>query len=1057
MIDASDKEEKTNSDLDPIEYQPHDNSDLPRVSEATYFNVYGERDEPAPIEPVRPSNLFWRRCLQLIDPSWFYNHLDRNSFKVVFRTFVQIWVTVIIAVVPRSANWIGDASYLPQIIGFILPSGDFLISINTILAVICLMYSLTGWMITVIAGAISTQIRGWPTAEEVSRALILEGTCTEANIESCLTAEIFSGRYLETRCSVIAAISLIFGVFMFGLTQQFHPMMKTPYVIGVITLVINTCYTVFFPIFEPKVIGLTVLKPMGVGLSLVVIASILIFPFTSSYKYFLGGIAVLSALEDVSKKNRTFFSSMKPSRDSFTNYRGLLSDIQLVRVKLPKLDVFLYSTGAEISYGRLSSDNAFEFSSRLKAILNVFAGYQYFYSLFQERKELITGRFETIRRHSTIGPRSASASGQNKLFAAFPSRYSEVGVYERGKSKQILEDRILSADPCEVTTLEDLDAVADAIRLHHEGYLESATVAIHAIKVWLSAANEFRAYSFLDRSAHIDEQKKSHELLLKAKLNLQEFILTHEKQGNGLSMSDLGQLHGREQTLSLISQSSVFLFLSGQIAAQLLALINFLLIIDDGRPTARFMVKLWPFGRPKRSHGIEERNTSRIRDPDALTPHTRVQVGMSKLFKAYDLLHNEFGWYWVRSALLVMVCAVPFFCRVSANYFYAHKLVWVVIMCAVSTSEYSAESVYMFISKVVFSFIGALAGMVGWYISTGSGNGNYYGYCVVTAVMYFVICYYRHFSVHLKPIPAIMIAVTPTLVLGTSWVDAKYGALDAGVGWRVFLFRFLSVLVGLCVAMLASIIPRVRSSKVAVRKAFADALEQVNVLQSRVCDFAIKRYENPGVHISSVGDELSDEIRKWLIFLAGIKAQMKSVQYEKIASGDWPTRKYERLHILITGIFQLFFLQYRVIDQVENTAEWIPHLVQRAAWNQPDFIADTVSLIYMTSEALRLKAALPELTNATMSLKHLEHLSAMWGTTKFSLNDRLYEEVAIEGDEKLKIKNLDLQKLLSHDGRLNVVSLLIMHMIYKRIDETTLVAKDLVGERYCYDQRLFEF
>lgn len=1070
MLEPEEKDSRaSNSDstanLDPLEYRPLADVDSEKLSDRAY-NVYDE-DSPKPLEAPNLSELSYRMYVKVWKPDWILNHTDWQSFKVAIRTFLQVWPTVIIAVVPTSANWTGNASYLPQITGFICPSGGRLVALTLVMAFACFVCCLFGWTIAVISLAITTKIRGWPTSASIAQMLIEDGSCTEENISLCVKTEIYTGRFLETRCSAIFAIGMIVGILLLGTSLKVHPMARTPFVCGAIALIINSCYSVFLPFFDPLSIGLTVLKPMGIGCAMMIIAAVLIFPSTSNFMFFSAGERVLSALKEIADKNQRFFSTMKPSKDNFTNYRSLLTDVEKVRTKLPPVEMFLLSTRIEVSYGRLSSDDAFEFSSRIKALVNTFAGYQYFYLLLQERKELISGLFESVYRRDSLPHKdSCSATGLSKVFAAFGHKYAEVGAYERNKNRRMLSEMFKGKSPDDITTLKDLDRVAKTIKQYHEGYLTCSTAGVKSISSWLCAANGFRAYSFLDRKKHIEEQRASHEELLKARGVLQDFITKHEEEWSKLSMKELEDMHGHEQALSLISQTSLFLFLSRQVSNQLLSFMDFFLQIDERTPTPKLMVSLWPLNRKKRAvSGTEEPSMYRKRDPDALAPRTWSQRIMFGAFRLYDSLLNEFAWYWLRSGFLVTLCAVPFFCRATAHFFYDHKLVWVVIMCALSTSESSAESVYVFVSKVVFSFVGAISGMIGWYISTGSGKGNYYGYSIVTAVMFFFLAYYRHFSIHLNPVPAIMISVTPTLVLGTSWVDGMYGALDTGVGWPVALTRFISVIVGLCVAMLASLIPKVKSSKVAVRKSLADALEEVNIVQSKVCEFAVKRYNDPTVHIKAVNDQLSNEVRSRLLKLAATKALMKSIRYERIVSGDWPTEKYQRLLTSITGLFQLYFLQYRLIDQMDDTRVWIPHLVKRAAWNLPGFIADTVSLTYMTSEALRLKTPLPELTNATMSLKHLEHLSFLWGTSKISLNERLYE--IIEATEEkaddshvdgrtLKLRSLDLEKLLSHDGQLSIVSLLLMHLIYERVDEATLVTKGLVGEKYDFDQQLFD-
>lgn len=1033
-----------------------DNS-TPVENHNIYYDVSSEPDG----ETTTKRDNFWRKAIFWLRPAYLFDHFDYPSLKVVLPTFIQVWVSVILAIVPRTAMWFGNASYLMQILGFICAAGGLLVSINFILAISCFIAMLIGWLFVVISLAIATTIRGWSTVQHLSEALITEGKCSQDNISTCMMEQIYSGRYLDARCTVVFAISLVSAITCFGIFLRVHKMARLVYVAGCISIIINTCYTVFLPVFLPLEIGLIVIKPAGVAFAIKIIVSCLIFPFTSNFKYFDVGKQILSALLDVSSRNERFFQSMKPSEDTFTNYRGLIDDIQNTRVKLSAIDVFLKSSRYEFSYGRFTSADAFEFSSRIKALLNTYLGYEYFYVLMQERKEILKEVFYPRIRRGSLSNREDS--GQSKLFAAFSHTYKEVGKLEDSKVQQLFNKKYLDETKQIPTTLKDLDLVTDHIKEAHACYLSAISEALKIARDWVADANEFRVYSLFDRKLKKEKQKLCNEEVLSARKNLKDFMKAHQEAQNELSMKMLEGMEGHEQILSLISQTSLFLFLSKQVAFQILSLLEFFLKIDEQRPGP---ILNWPFISWKSNQEEfsgkdgEKSPKEHRRDPDSLTPQTPLQLFVWGIFKVYKTLLKEDYSYWVHCAILVNFCAFPFYFKNSAHFFYSRKLVWFPVMCAVSTSQYSADSVYMFSTKVIYTFIGAVTGMIAWYISTGLGNGNYYGYAAVCAAVYLVTSYYRQFSVHALPVAGIMICVTPALVLGTSWSDSQYHALDVGVGWKVAVVRFISVIAGLTVAFSTTFFPRVRSSKAVFRKKLAATLESLNGIQNQVCNFALERYDDPDVHIALVDDKLSNDVRALLLNLASIKVVMKSIQYETPLTGAWPIEKYEKLHKLIVSITQLYFLHYRLLDQVKDTNAWIPHMINRAAWNQQEFLSHLVSLTSMASECLRLKIEMPEITTATLSIKHLEVLSEMWGTQGVSLNERMY--AARRASELLQIRRrvlqkLDFENLLSHDGRLNVVALLITHMIYKQIDQAVLVIKGLVGEKYNFDTRLFEF
>lgn len=1029
-----------------------------------YNAYYDDVPDQADLESLNVKPTLWRTLSRLIRPGWFLDNLRVGSLRVILPTFLQVWVLVFLVVIPRVGTWMGQANYLLQIVGFVSASGGLSVSINVIMSFACFFAFLIGWVFAVVAMAICGSIRGWPSLQQISQDLISEGLCTEANMSKCMLEQFYTGRYLDARCCVVYSFVLILAISLFGIiTLKLPKMARVIYVCSCISLVINTAYTVSFPVFLPKTIGLSILKPTGIACAFKLLVSLTVFPFTSNYKYLSVATHVLKELTQISERNERFFQSMRPSHDEFSSFKNLSKDVQAGRVKLSAIDIFLQSTKYELSYGRFSSEDAFHCSSRIKSLLNTMSGYEYFYLLLQERKDTIQQVF-LPRTDERSGPLQ-EASSQLKLFAAFNQTYEEVGRVEKSKLEHMFKKRYHDETNQELRSVKDLDLVADRIKENYSRFLTQLTTSLRVAQDWLTDANDYRIYSLLGSKKHIEAQKQHHAQLVSAEKDLRNCMIMVDDIQEELKMRMFEGIDGHEQVLSLISQSSLFLFLTKQASYQVLQLIGFFLKIDETRPKPQFvwsfalldMIKM-PRILPKFAYSAN-RTRVKERDPDELAPETPLQIMFWLISHTYKLMLDERYWFHIHSGILTNFCVMPFYFSGSSLWFQTHKLVWFPIMCAISTSQYSADSVYNFITKIFGSFVGAICGMVAWYISTGRGNGNSYGYAAVTAVLFFFICCYRHFSKHTTPVLGILISVTPTLVLGTSWTDGQYGALEAGVGWVVAVRRFLSVIAGLTVAFSTTFFPRVRSSKTALRKKLSTALEDLNEKQSRVCAFAMTRYENPDVHIKVENDAFSNDVRALLLRLAMIRAQMNGIKYEIPLTGTWPAGKYERLHGLIVSITQLYFLLYRLFDQVEDTQTWIPHMVNRAAWNSSEFMSQIVSLIFMSSEALRIKVAIPEITTATLSIRHMEVVSETWGTRTYSLNERLYRKKSVSSGEVRArgLKKLDFENLLSHDGRLNVVSLLITHLIYKQIDEAALVVKELVGEKYEYNLEMFEF
>lgn len=134
------------------------------------------------------------------------------------------------------------------------------------------------------------------------------------------------------------------------------------------------------------------------------------------------------------------------------------------------------------------------------------------------------------------------------------------------------------------------------------------------------------------------------------------------------------------------------------------------------------------------------------RDADNLPPANAMQFFGLYFTKLYSFFISNKFWFWIKAGGLITIGAIPYFVRTTAGFYYHHRMIWLVIMIAVSISENTGSTIYVFCAKLVYTFFGAIVGMIGWYIACGNGNGNYYGYGAVTAVLFVYFVYFRHFS-----------------------------------------------------------------------------------------------------------------------------------------------------------------------------------------------------------------------------------------------------------------------------------------------------------------------
>lgn len=1024
-----------------------------------YFEKAGDEAE-GPIQKPQP---YYRTLLASFKPDYILQHLDYNSFKIVLRTWVQIWSSVVIIMASRSASWFGNSRYLFQIIGFIAVSGGSPIIVSIYSTLLCALYVCFGWSIAVVATAISWRIRGMPHELDFILEVLTDGSCTRDNIELCLPAQIFSGRWLKTRTSVVHAVALIIGIVAMGLSQRIHFTLRIPYICGTIVLCISICYHAYIPYFAPLLVSVDVVKTILLAFVLRIICSVLIFPETAAFAYFRGLIGLLKKLNATASNNLRFFETMKPSDLTYDNYKNYATEIGSVRSGVVSLELLAALSKYEISYGRLGPGAIGEIRSSFKNLITSFSSFEFFYYFVDSRQSLSHGE-------SMSNPRKLSMSVQPgahhfKIFGTINESYKPVGDFENTKRMDLIRNRLTQESS--YLTLDELDNICDLMKPFFAPFLKANIEGVDVIIKWITAANQYRTYSIFQKG-HAAAQ-------LEASKSLEKHLGQLKAQLDTLGNSNLFKDYFSEKTksedilLSLISQCSLLSHFTLLQTRLIVRIMEILTAIDNEVPlpkfftyftksifeNSRYILLSLAFEVPQEAIPSSYTSSSLYRDPDNSPPSNSLHLFGFRVVKAYKLLLHEDLWFWIRSALLTTACAIPFFCRTTAGWFFSNRLIWVVIMCGLSTSEYTGETIYVFFAKLVYSFFGCLIGMVAWYISTGSGSGNYYGYGVVTALLYFYLIYYRHFSKHMTLVPSILYGVTAALVLGTSWVNSQDSTslANIGYGFKPAYTRFICAVIGLAVGFVASVVPRPKSSKVAIRKILASILGEVGNLYCDVTSFAFQRLANESVHIVARHDPVVERFRLILVKLAGIPKLITPITHEISLVGSWPAVKYQMLQQSITKLIELYQLLHMIFDQIQEPSKWITHIMKRASWYDTDLNADLFAIIHMCSGSLRSKTPLPKLTHATLSVKHLESLKKQWGVGSISLNERFYQKDELH--ESIK-SNLDYDKLLNHDGNLNIVALILCHIIYQQLDQVALITKSLVGEKYELTGDLFK-
>lgn len=1015
-------------------------------------------------EPVRKKPL-WRKVYDVLYPDYVLKHLNYNSLKVVLQSWAQIFSAAILTIVPKTSNWLSGAPYLALIVSFIGISGGTSIIQNVLIALAMLIGVLISFVHHVVRSKIINDLHGGITQLQLVQNLINEGVCQMGSeLQDCVIDQIYSGRYIKTSAVVITMISMITNTVILGNIRGIHPFWNSCYIIGQIGNVIFSCYGHFSPLYLPLDMGYTVLRPVGCALLLKVGAAFFVFPLTSNFRYIAGAQGILSQLKQASAKNMRLFKTMKPSAPNFANYKAFKKEMTSIRGKMAPMEVIASTIWLEYSYGRFDVGDVGQFRSLAKNLVTSTASYAHFFQLLQERIFFAKDDFHMPRRRSTV---SSLTHGHAKIYSAFQDSYRKVGEYENRKRVKTLRNRIAYHGRGHRLSPDEIDQIAKILTDKLSPLLEVSDNALEVILEWVAAANNFRFFALVpwEYKKHVAKQKEMAEKVKQTKKEILELLAKFEDVDTLKNMM-LDNSRSEEWLLFLISQGVLFLQIARHQCDNIVKLIDLLIDLDEKRPTPTFISYFTKTKYSKPRHLTSDldgevpdylRQETQRRDADNLPPANLGQYIGLYITKAFYFLISDKFWFWIRAGGLICLGATPYFVRTTANWYYNIRMVWLVIMIAVSISESTGQTTYVFISKLIYTFAGCLLGLVCWYISCGKGAGNYYGYGAVSGVVYLYLIFFRHFSVHLTLLPQVLLGVTTILVLGTSWLDANGGkAANVGYGWEPAYLRFIGVVIGLCIGSLTAVLPKPKSSKFIVRQILGSSLSEVGNIHCDISKFAVKRSNDPSYHIKERHDLLLARFRYYFMRISLLSKLLVPLKFELPISGYWPESKYLRLQGLIGDTVQLYLMMLIALNELEDPATWVPIIMKRVGFCYSELDAELFSLIHMASDAIKTKDALPKITEANVSLRHMELLRRQWGINKISLSERFYnfKTNVDESGHNALTEHLDYNKFFSRDGQLNILSLLIAHMIYNRLDEIMIVVKGLVGEMYDMDESI---
>ncbi|KAF8067019.1 hypothetical protein FPV67DRAFT_1769133 [Lyophyllum atratum] len=437
------------------------------------------------------------------------------------------------------------------------------------------------------------------------------------------------------------------------------------------------------------------------------------------------------------------------------------------------------------------------------------------------------------------------------------------------------------------------------------------------------------------------------------------------------------------------------------------------------------------------------------RDPDAMPPRNMFEQVMSMVYYSFSGLAGgnvlfamkagvltgervslRVGEFWVFPDLQrasSVLLSLPSLLKSSAYFAYSNKFVWGIVMGQVTIARFQGDTAFVFLVRILSTFLGGLMGMVMWYISCGGGNGNPYGLAAVGAVCFPFLFFVR---VHWpgKPLTIIVFLVTCMLVIGYSYQDIiQPGPGTQGFGWSVAWRRFVLVAAGVFAAFLFSWLPPAKTLRRYTRHILSTTSNELGAIYCAIIGYAYTPREKDVHEINLSLLAVRSKLRR-------TTARRANVIYEVSLRGRWPAERYHKLfeiQLQLTYSLSHLMAVYHYLEPA-----WARALLRRTKFLDTDFQGDILAVITMISTALRAGSPLPQITPCPLLDRFMEQAHGL---------DIIHKES--EEDYGLP-RTLTLDTLRNEQYMYFSVGVSTSYGLVTRLDRLMVAAKEIVGEQY---------
>ena len=922
----------------------------------THEDVAGYQPQAKDEQP-KPSRL----------PKWL-DHFNARELKVVFRCWVATWVATLIIFIHPVLSSIGQATFLAALVTYIAPPASilfvYLLAALSLLLGMCLAWA---WGLLTMKAAFAVrsdsafQLR-LQALQQAAGAAAQQSGLPAASEASKL---VHDGFLLDTRVTVVFYVMCCLFIYALARLRCANPKLVLAQIFGMIVIDVFLLYGPTLPNFVSTLASLMV-KPAAIGIGISTVCCLIFFPQSTSY-------VVLGQMEQLIRIADT---SLKATRNRLADQTIQLEQLKASRVSM----IAIYKAAQpslaflpiDLSRGRWNAQDVQGLHDRVRKLM--FASL--FLLDFQIARVSITQKEqEHLKTEDVIiGPAT------------------EKEDYEIGRRHRLETAKVMSAlqMPENATfrsrTREALrQTTAEVLQVGSQG-VNLAAECVHTVNAcrWIGKPPQHK----FDQLAH-DLQA----MLIKLRSAKDESV-TSTTRGILESHAELFDKNGHLK----LDESTERPFLPSVIISMVVEerivgvvqeterLIDYILRLLQQRTTHRiWLPSRLDYALSWLLHGkftipVSGTAPDDLDDPDisgesvdSFSPKDPTEEGRRRLkvsrgyrgssakrstlsraiIGVYNWLTCPAGMFALRTVIATVATSIPAAISSSAGFFYREKGIWAVISAQTVLLVYMADLTFSVVSRTLGTIIGGVLGMAAWYIGSGSGNGNPYGLAAISAVMSFILIWWRIFLPPAFAMATIMAGATYCLIIGYSYDQhhiQQYGL--PGDGYTAFWKRVVTVLLGFAAAVIVQLFPSPPSATDHASKTLANSVRTLSDHYALL----VSHWGRTDLHspLGAVAEEITLEVAELLMSLNGPIALLKG----ELSFGQFNQKVLHETQEQCQYMNQALGGLLRLAPTLPK--EFQDRLVRMVGILDDRAIGDVMATLGLIEQALRTGSPLPE-------------------------------------------------------------------------------------------------